>query len=199
MSNMNNNNDQDERKDNFSVVLNNNGKDSFTSKRPRHQLKKSKPKPKTNPLQDKWTIWAHDTQDTNWDIESYKKIYEFDTIEDFWVFFNNIKHFRDFMLFIMRGDTLPIYEDPKCKNGGYYSYVVPTPQLPNSIILLLTRMIGETLTDLETFDEVIGMSVSPKGNRSVIKIWNKNKQEHLNFYLKDRYFKGNCRYFPHRK
>jgi len=178
-----------EQKDNFQVVLN-------------KQTKPNKPtesKPKTNVLESKWIIWAHDTQDSNWDIESYKKIYEFDTIEDFWIFFNNIKHFRDFMLFIMRGDILPIYEDPKCKNGGYYSYVVQTPQLSNSIILLLTRMIGETLTDLETFDEVIGMSVSPKGNRSVIKIWNKNKQERLNFYLKDRYFKGNCRYIPHKK
>lgn len=156
----------------------------------------------THPLQDKWTIWAHAITDSNWSITSYKKIYEFQTIEDFWVFFNNIKHFRDFMLFVMRGDTLPIYEDPMCQNGGYFSYVVSSPQLNTSVLALLTRMIGETLTDDYMYDEIIGMSVSPKGGRSVIKIWNKNKNnENINFYLKDRFFKpgSGIRYTPHRK
>ena len=150
-------------------------------------------------LQDKWNIWCHEINVDDWSIESYKQIYEFNSIEGFWVFFNNIKHFKDFMLFIMRGDTLPIYEDKNCENGGYYSYVVPTNNLANHIISLMTRMIGETLTDTEVYDEIIGMSVSPKGGKSVIKIWNKNKDEKLNFYLQDKFFVGSYRYMPHKK
>ena len=149
---------------------------------------------KKHQLQDKWIIWGHDINVDDWSIESYKKIYEFETIEDFWIFFNNIKLFKDFMLFVMRGNILPIYEDEMCKNGGFYSYVVPINKLGTSILLLLTRMIGETLTDKEVFDEIVGMSVSPKGSRAVIKIWNKNKNEKLNLYLKDIYFKDNYRY-----
>jgi len=160
---------------------------------------------KKHPLQDKWIIWGHALNVSDWSIESYKKIYEFDTIEDFWVFFNNIKHFKDFMFFMMRGDILPIYEDKMCENGGFYSYVVPTNQLTNSMLYLLPRMIGETLTDKELFDEIVGMSVSPKGPRGVIKIWNKNKNQTLNFYLKDKFFIGSgignngFRYVPHNK
>lgn len=162
-----------------------------------NNIDKLKSKSKKTPLQNKWIIWGHEINVDDWSIESYKQIYEFDTIEDFWIFFNNIKHFKDFMLFVMRGDTLPIYEDKMCENGGFYSYVVPINKLGNSINLLLTRMIGETLTDKEVYDEIIGMSVSPKGSRGVIKIWNKNKNERLNLYLKDMYFIDNFRYRPH--
>lgn len=151
-------------------------------------------------LESKWIIWGHELSVDDWTIESYKKLYEFDTIEDFWIFFNNIKYFKDFMLFIMRGDILPIYEDQACENGGFYSYVVPNNyNLGNSIIMLLTRMIGETLTDKETYNEIIGMSVSPKGSKAVIKIWNRNKDENINFYLKDKFFLDSMRYNPHKK
>ena len=149
-------------------------------------------------LQSKWTIWGHKISDNDWSIESYKMIYQFQTIEDFWVFFNNIRQFKDFMLFIMRGDIYPIYEDKMCENGGYYSYVVPSSQLRDSLLMLITKMIGETITDTELYNQVIGMSVSPKGSKAVIKIWNKNKDIKLNFYLKDRYFQ-NMRYKAYKK
>jgi hypothetical protein len=147
-----------------------------------------KKKNKEHMLEDKWIIWAHDKETTDWTIESYKKIYEFNSIEGFWQFFNNINKFKDFMLFVMRDDILPIYEDQQCENGGYYSYIVPSYELSNSIKLLLIRMIGGTLTDKESYHEIVGMSVSPKGSRAVIKIWNKNKNKQLNFYLQDSNF-----------
>lgn len=154
---------------------------------------------KTNKLNTKWIIWGHELNNDDWTIESYKKIYEFDTIQDFWVFFNNIKHFKDFMLFIMRGDILPIYEDKECINGGSYSYLVKNNhELGNCILNLLIRMIGETLTDKEMYQEIVGMSVSPKGSKAVIKIWNKNKDTSLNLYLKDRNFLETMRYKPHK-
>ena len=40
------------------------------------------------PLKNKWTIWIHDLYDKNWAIDSYKKLYSFDTIEGFWTFYN---------------------------------------------------------------------------------------------------------------
>ena len=149
-------------------------------------------------LQDKWVIWGHELNNQDWTIESYKKLYEFDNIENFWVFFNNINHFTNFMLFVMRDDILPIYEDKQCENGGFYSYVVKNNyDLSKSIKLLLIRMIGGTLTDREMYHQINGMSVSPKGPNAVIKIWNKNKNQNLNFYLPDSSFIGKYRYRPH--
>ena len=33
-------------------------------------------------LNDKWTLWAHLPHDVNWDVDSYKKIFSFDTVEE---------------------------------------------------------------------------------------------------------------------
>lgn len=179
---------QDRKNDRFGSFRKKTSKKPFVSS----SLKTDEP----HKLQDKWIIWGHELGNDDWSIESYKKLYEINTIEDFWIFFNNIRQFTDFMFFMMRGDILPIYEDKACTNGGFYSYVVPTAKLTNSLLLLLTRMIGETITDKETYDEIIGMSVSPKGSRSVIKIWNRNKNTKLNLYLKDTFFNDNYRYRP---
>ena len=101
---------------------------------------------------------------------------------------------------MMRGDILPIYEDEECINGGYFSFVVPTYNLTDSILNLAARLIGETLTDTEMYDEIIGISISPKGSKSVIKIWNRNKDnQDISFYLKDNNFLKTVRYTPHKK
>ena len=36
----------------------------------------------TNPLYDKWVIWAHLPHDTDWSIGSYKKIMTLTTVEE---------------------------------------------------------------------------------------------------------------------
>ena len=33
-------------------------------------------------LQDKWILWAHLPHDTNWTLQSYKKILGFNALED---------------------------------------------------------------------------------------------------------------------
>ena len=140
-------------------------------------------------LNSTWTIWGHALKDNNWEIESYKKLYEFNSIEDFWKFFNNVHDFSNFMLFIMRGSILPIYEDEFNKAGGTYQGVVDTKIAKISIITLLCRVIGETLIDAELFDEINGVSIVPKGKNTVINIWARNSEPSLFFNnLKDRYF-----------
>ena len=160
------------------------------------QEQKSEVVEEQHKLHSTWTVWGHALKDNNWEIESYKKLYEFDSIEDFWKFFNNVKDFSSFMLFIMRGSILPIYEDEENKKGGSYQYVVPTKSSHHSIVQLVCRIIGETLTDVELYDEINGMSVVPKGGSSVINIWTKNSDQKLIFNnLKDRFFDpGHLRY-----
>ena len=41
-------------------------------------------------LNNNWVFWFHDPTDNNWDITSYKKIYEMETIHDFWSLYNRI-------------------------------------------------------------------------------------------------------------
>ena len=37
-------------------------------------------------LMDTWTLWAHLPHDTDWSLESYKKIYEISSIKDALIF-----------------------------------------------------------------------------------------------------------------
>ena len=45
-------------------------------------------------LNDTWVIWIHKITDKNWLKESYKPIYSFNTIQDFWKFYNAIEDYN---------------------------------------------------------------------------------------------------------
>ena len=38
----------------------------------------------THPTHTTWTFWYHNPVDKNWDLKSYTKIFEFQTLEEFW-------------------------------------------------------------------------------------------------------------------
>ena len=42
-------------------------------------------------LLNKYTLWFHNPNDTNWQIDSYHKIITFTTIEEFWTITNYLK------------------------------------------------------------------------------------------------------------
>ena len=42
-------------------------------------------------LSEKWIIWYHHVNDNNWLEENYTKLYEIETIEDFWKINGTIK------------------------------------------------------------------------------------------------------------
>ena len=80
----------------------------------------------SNKLNNNWTLWIHLPHDTNWTIESYKKICSFSYLEQAISLLNYIQEnlVINCMLFIMREDIKPIWEDEKNKNGSCYSYKI---------------------------------------------------------------------------
>ena len=146
------------------------------------------------PLKNKWTVWIHDLYDKNWNLKSYKKLYTFDTIEDFWTFYKNIDCFNKYMYFLMKNDILPIWENESNINGGAFSYITPKNNSKNSWINLSMKLIGETLT-MDNMDQINGASFSPKANICIIKIWNKDCKNMFNINLDDDI---KLRYKPHK-
>ena len=53
--------------------------------------KELKQKISKTPLLYRWTMWYHSPESNNWTADSYKKIYTFSTIEEFWSFYDLIK------------------------------------------------------------------------------------------------------------
>lgn len=129
-----------------------------------------------NILNFKWVLWYHDPNDTQWDINSYKKIASISSISDFWNIYNLIKNsiIENSMLFIMRYGILPQWEDPQNCNGGCWSFKIMKGNIKKYWTELSIFLLGETI--INTNKCIInGLSISPKKSFCIVKIWNNDK------------------------
>lgn len=126
-------------------------------------------------LTDTWVLWYHNPNDTNWSINSYKKMAEINTIKDFWNTYEHIENniIENSMLFIMRSGINPLWEDPKNINGGCWSFKISKGNIKEYWTELSIYLLGETIT--KNSNSINGLSVSPKKTFCIIKIWNNDK------------------------
>jgi len=150
-------------------------------------------------LNTNWTIYVHDIRDTDWSLASYKKVYTITTIEDFWVFFGTVYDFKRHSFFFMRNDIKPVYEDPANKGGGSYSHIIPAQEVNETFIHVLSRAIGETLAmTKEKSNTITGISLVPKRNKSILKIWVSEKKNPVEINTRGIQFLLNGRFSEHR-
>ena len=124
-------------------------------------------------LHDKWILWAHLPHDIDWNFTSYKKIITIKTLEDCIILFENFPEvmIKNCMLFLMRNNIEPIWEDPKNRNGGCFSYKINNKNVITCWKNLSYVLLGETLTSPELSKYINGITISPKKNFCIIKIW----------------------------
>ena len=128
-------------------------------------------------LRYKWNLWAHLPQDSDWTVKSYKKIYQFKSIEEAIAITESlpVDLVKNCMLFIMRDGVTPMWEDPKNRNGGCFSYKVSNKNVFEVWRDLTYILIGETISSNSTFVNcVTGITISPKKNFCIVKIWMTN-------------------------
>jgi len=79
---------------------------------------------------------------------------------------------KNCMLFIMRKGVAPMWEDPKNRQGGSFSYKVANKNVCEVWRDLTYVLVGETISNQESFvANVTGITISPKKNFCIIKIW----------------------------
>jgi len=128
-------------------------------------------------LLDKWTLWAHLPHDTDWSINSYKVIYDMETVEGTIAIIETLPEVlvKNCMLFIMRHGIKPIWEDPRNRNGGCFSYKISNKSVYDVWRKLTYLLVGESISSQESFvANVTGITISPKKNFCIIKIWMSN-------------------------
>lgn len=125
-------------------------------------------------LDNNWTFWLHLPHDIDWSIGSYKKLYSFNTLEDCITLIENINKLivEKCMLFIMKNNIKPIWEDKKNCNGGCFSYKILTENVYEIWKQLVYYLVGNTLSNNnELLTSINGISISPKKNFCIIKLW----------------------------
>lgn len=125
-------------------------------------------------LYDNWTLWAHLPHDTDWTVKSYKKIMTMDSVESVLALHETLpeKMIKNCMLFLMRDGIQPTWEDEKNRNGGCFSYKVSNKSVTAAWKQLSYTLTGETLTkDSKLRPTINGITISPKKNFCIIKIW----------------------------
>jgi hypothetical protein len=125
-------------------------------------------------LYDKWTLWAHLPHDTDWTFDSYTRILTFNTVEAIITLLETIpdEMITNCMLFIMRDGIKPMWEDPKNKKGGCFSYKINNKNVSSVWKNLSYSLVGESLTDdVKVRANINGITISPKKNFCIVKIW----------------------------
>ena len=131
-------------------------------------------------LENKWTFWFHKLYEDDWSINSYKKLYTFDNIAEFWCLYNNLNYLHNGMFFLMKNNIKPIYEDKHNINGGYWSIKISNN---NILDIWLNLSIDLVSGNLDKKNIISGLSISYKKNFYIIKIWIKNKSYNKLSYL----------------
>jgi hypothetical protein len=131
----------------------------------------------THPLRNKWNLWAHLPQDSDWSVKSYRLISSIKTLEDSIVMTETTPDplIKACMLFVMKDGIAPMWEDPKNRNGGSFSYKVSNKNVCEVWRELNYVLVGETISNTSSFVNcVTGITISPKKNFCIIKIWMSN-------------------------
>jgi len=133
-----------------------------------------------HPLQNSWTLWydnpGRKTTQEKW-AENLKKIVTFDTVEDFWRIFNNIRPASkltagsDYHLF--KEGVEPKWEHEENKKGGKW-VVTGNPKkkelLDNLWLWTILACIGE---NFEEEGEICGCVVSVRKSQDRVSLWTK--------------------------
>jgi translation initiation factor 4E len=123
-------------------------------------------------LKSKWVLWFHKVNDNNWSIESYSKIFEINTYFDILFVVKEIENITSGMFFLMKEGVSPIFEDANNVNGGYWSMRITKKDAFTFWEKIIYNLCLETITNNDSL--INGISVSPKINNCIFKIWNSN-------------------------
>ena len=137
-------------------------------------------------LNNTWVVWYHNPSDNNWDIKSYRNVYEINNLEDYCRFQNSRNYLPSLdssMFFVMRKKSdyeyiYPMWEDDNNKNGGCWSFKISSDSIDTIWNILTNYLIGENIgKNFENSIKINGISFSPKKGFSIVKIWNNNSKD----------------------
>jgi hypothetical protein len=135
-------------------------------------------------LKNKWVLWYHSLKNKSWDNKSYIKVIEIKSLYDYKLLeeIMRINHLQNGMFFLMKNDIFPTWEDPKNRMGGCISFKYDNNIL-NEWLKILLVCITEDLSEYN--NEINGLSISPKKEFNIIKVWIKDDKKDYRILIKE--------------
>ena len=164
IDNINNNNMTDDTTNKNKIIENNNTYEKKTNQDKEINLK----------LKSKYTLWYHNSNNNNWDLDSYKNICEFNSVIDILKFNITMQNFKQLitngMFFIMKDNIKPTWEDKLNINGGCISWKINKVNVINIWINFVELFLCNSFEVFEKYD-LNGISISPKKHNNILKLW----------------------------
>lgn len=127
----------------------------------------------TTRFQQSWILWYHDPANKDYSLKSYVKIADIQTPQQFWTVVNAIspEAWRVGMFFFMRRGYAPIWDSPENEAGGAWSKKIDINIVYDTFVDLMVNCVTNELLQTRK-DTLVGVTISPKGPASILKIWN---------------------------
>lgn len=121
------------------------------------------------------TLWYHSSCDTNFDVSSFKKVYKLENLTDvFDVQYSLIKrekYLLNELFYLMKDDIKPVWFNDEHVDGGCISWKITKHMATKSWENLLMLFVSNALNDLDAKYGITGISINPKKNCNILKIW----------------------------
>ena len=123
-------------------------------------------------LDNEWTFYFHDPNNSNWEISSYIQVEKVKSVNEWVQVFHSFKDvWSKGMFFLMKDTIQPIWEHEYNKNGGCMSFKLWKTEVNDCWLDLSGKLITNTLLKNCKPEKISGISLSPKRNYCIVRIW----------------------------
>jgi hypothetical protein len=131
-----------------------------------------------------WVLWYHDPENKDYSLDGYVMIADVNTPQQFWTVVDSISKeaWESGMFFFMRRGFKPLWDVPENEAGGAWSKKIEASEVYNAFVDLMVHCISNELMSSRK-ETLVGITLSPKGPFSIIKIWNTTTTVSDNAYL----------------
>lgn len=127
----------------------------------------------TTRFQHSWILWYHDPENHDYSLNGYVRIADFSTPQQMWSVIEAIPKdaWECGMFFFMRDGFKPLWDCPENEHGGSWSKKVDISNIYDIFIDLMVHCVANDVL-VKNKETLAGITVSPKGQFSIIKVWN---------------------------
>lgn len=123
------------------------------------------------------TFYIHLQNTTDWSMESYYNLFTCETQSSVVAIHHALgpEFLKRALVFVMKGDIQPLWEEPRNREGGCFSFKIHNKDIEYVWKQILYHMVcGELFKDRALLAHLNGISVSPKKTFCILKIWMEN-------------------------